>query len=168
MRLVIANSALRASLAIYHLISNALSWNKCKKNSQLCYAFCTFSVAWQLMNSVYLLALMGNRSLPPDSQRETAMFIFAMVVREKARDDFRPFPDGVFFWLLWRSKITVWGQLCLICMEEFSTCWVVEGKNKLSTAAVHWRQRLRLFVHDQGDTFLLCIPFLFLLTNFRS
>ena len=29
MRLVIANSALRASLAIYHLISNALSWNKC-------------------------------------------------------------------------------------------------------------------------------------------
>ena len=27
MRLVIANSALRASLAIYHLISNARSWN---------------------------------------------------------------------------------------------------------------------------------------------
>ena len=27
MRLVIANSALRASLAIYHLISNAHSWN---------------------------------------------------------------------------------------------------------------------------------------------
>ena len=29
MRLVIANSALRASLAIYHLISNASSWNNC-------------------------------------------------------------------------------------------------------------------------------------------
>ena len=29
MRLVIANSALRASLAIYHLISNAHSWNNC-------------------------------------------------------------------------------------------------------------------------------------------
>ena len=29
MRLVIANSALRASLAIYHLISNARSWNNC-------------------------------------------------------------------------------------------------------------------------------------------
>ena len=28
-RLVIANSALRASLAIYHLISNARSWNNC-------------------------------------------------------------------------------------------------------------------------------------------
>ena len=28
-RLVIANSALRASLAIYHLISNAHSWNNC-------------------------------------------------------------------------------------------------------------------------------------------
>ena len=29
MRLIIANSALRASLAIYHLISNARSWNNC-------------------------------------------------------------------------------------------------------------------------------------------
>ena len=29
MRLVIANSALPASLAIYHLISNARSWNNC-------------------------------------------------------------------------------------------------------------------------------------------
>ena len=29
MRLVIANSALRASLAIYHLISNARSWKNC-------------------------------------------------------------------------------------------------------------------------------------------
>ena len=29
MRLVIANSALRASLAIYHLVSNARSWNNC-------------------------------------------------------------------------------------------------------------------------------------------
>ena len=29
MRLVIANSALRASVAIYHLISNARSWNNC-------------------------------------------------------------------------------------------------------------------------------------------
>ena len=29
MRVVIANSALRASLAIYHLISNARSWNNC-------------------------------------------------------------------------------------------------------------------------------------------
>ena len=29
MRLVIANSALRASLAIYNLISNARSWNNC-------------------------------------------------------------------------------------------------------------------------------------------
>ena len=29
MRLVTANSALRASLAIYHLISNARSWNNC-------------------------------------------------------------------------------------------------------------------------------------------
>ena len=29
MRLVIANSALRTSLAIYHLISNARSWNTC-------------------------------------------------------------------------------------------------------------------------------------------
>ena len=29
MRLVIANSALWASLAIYHLISNARSWNNC-------------------------------------------------------------------------------------------------------------------------------------------
>ena len=29
MRLVIANSALRASLAIYYLISNAHSWNNC-------------------------------------------------------------------------------------------------------------------------------------------
>ena len=29
MRLVIANWALRASLAIYHLISNARSWNNC-------------------------------------------------------------------------------------------------------------------------------------------
>ena len=29
MRLVIANSALRTSLAIYHLISNARSWNNC-------------------------------------------------------------------------------------------------------------------------------------------
>ena len=29
MRLVIGNSALRASLAIYHLISNARSWNNC-------------------------------------------------------------------------------------------------------------------------------------------
>ena len=28
-RLVIANLALRASLAIYHLISNARSWNNC-------------------------------------------------------------------------------------------------------------------------------------------
>ena len=28
-RVVIANSALRASLAIYHLISNARSWNNC-------------------------------------------------------------------------------------------------------------------------------------------
>ena len=28
-RLVIANSALRASLAIYHIISNARSWNNC-------------------------------------------------------------------------------------------------------------------------------------------
>ena len=28
-RLVIANSALRTSLAIYHLISNARSWNSC-------------------------------------------------------------------------------------------------------------------------------------------
>ncbi len=27
--IVIANSALRASLAIFHLISNALSWNNC-------------------------------------------------------------------------------------------------------------------------------------------
>ena len=27
--MVIANSALRASLAIYHLISNARSWNNC-------------------------------------------------------------------------------------------------------------------------------------------
>ena len=26
---IIANSALRASLAIYHLISNARSWNNC-------------------------------------------------------------------------------------------------------------------------------------------
>ena len=35
MRLVIANSALRASLAIYHLISNARSWNNCQLlNSQ--------------------------------------------------------------------------------------------------------------------------------------
>ena len=30
MRLVIANSAIRASLAIYHLISNARSWNNCE------------------------------------------------------------------------------------------------------------------------------------------
>ena len=30
MRLVIANSRLRTSLAIYHLISNARSWNNCK------------------------------------------------------------------------------------------------------------------------------------------
>ena len=30
MRLVIANSALRASLAIYHLISNARSWDNCE------------------------------------------------------------------------------------------------------------------------------------------
>ena len=29
MRVVIANSALRASLAIHHLISNARSWNNC-------------------------------------------------------------------------------------------------------------------------------------------
>ena len=29
MRLVIANSALRVSLATYHLISNARSWNNC-------------------------------------------------------------------------------------------------------------------------------------------
>ena len=29
MRLVIANSALGASLAIYHLISNVRSWNNC-------------------------------------------------------------------------------------------------------------------------------------------
>ena len=29
MRLVIANSAPRASLAIYHLISNVRSWNNC-------------------------------------------------------------------------------------------------------------------------------------------
>ena len=29
MRLIIANEALRASLAIYHLISNARSWNDC-------------------------------------------------------------------------------------------------------------------------------------------
>ena len=29
MRLIIASSALRASLAIYHLISNARSWNNC-------------------------------------------------------------------------------------------------------------------------------------------
>ena len=29
MRLVIANSALRASLPIYHLIFNARSWNNC-------------------------------------------------------------------------------------------------------------------------------------------
>ena len=29
MRLVIVNSALQASLAIYHLISNARSWNNC-------------------------------------------------------------------------------------------------------------------------------------------
>ena len=29
MRLVIANSALRALLAIYHLISNGRSWNNC-------------------------------------------------------------------------------------------------------------------------------------------
>ena len=29
MTLVIADSALRASLAIYHLISNARSWNNC-------------------------------------------------------------------------------------------------------------------------------------------
>ena len=29
MRLVMANSALRASLAIYHLISNTRSWNNC-------------------------------------------------------------------------------------------------------------------------------------------
>ena len=29
MRLVIASSALRASLAIYHFISNARSWNNC-------------------------------------------------------------------------------------------------------------------------------------------
>ena len=28
--MIIANSALRASLANYHLISNALSWNNCK------------------------------------------------------------------------------------------------------------------------------------------
>ena len=28
-QMIIANSALRASLAIYHLISNARSWNKC-------------------------------------------------------------------------------------------------------------------------------------------
>ena len=27
--MIIANSALRASLAIYHLISNASSWNNC-------------------------------------------------------------------------------------------------------------------------------------------
>ena len=27
--MIIANSALRASLAIYHLISNAYSWNDC-------------------------------------------------------------------------------------------------------------------------------------------
>ena len=27
--IIIANSALRASLAIYHLISNARSWNNC-------------------------------------------------------------------------------------------------------------------------------------------
>ena len=27
--MIIANSALRASLAIYHLISNARSWNNC-------------------------------------------------------------------------------------------------------------------------------------------
>ena len=27
--MIIANSALRASLAIYHLISNAPSWNNC-------------------------------------------------------------------------------------------------------------------------------------------
>ena len=27
--MIIANSALRASLAIYHLISNACSWNNC-------------------------------------------------------------------------------------------------------------------------------------------
>ena len=30
MRLVIANSVLRASLAIYHVISNARSWNNCQ------------------------------------------------------------------------------------------------------------------------------------------
>ena len=29
MRLVIANSALRASMAIYHLISNNREWNNC-------------------------------------------------------------------------------------------------------------------------------------------
>ena len=28
--MIIANSALRASLAIYHLISNARSWNNCE------------------------------------------------------------------------------------------------------------------------------------------
>ena len=32
MRLVIANEALRASLAIYHLISNARSWNNCGRH----------------------------------------------------------------------------------------------------------------------------------------
>ena len=30
--MIIANSALRASLAIYHLISNARSWNNCKQH----------------------------------------------------------------------------------------------------------------------------------------
>ena len=33
--MIIANSALRASLAIYHLISNARSWNNCLNIQQM-------------------------------------------------------------------------------------------------------------------------------------
>ena len=45
--MIIANSALRASLAIYHLISNARSWNNC----QIMIADSTELLAYQLIEA---------------------------------------------------------------------------------------------------------------------
>ena len=52
--MIIANSALRASLAIYHLISNKREWNNCfiKNNQEILLDFADFALEEQLEDNL--------------------------------------------------------------------------------------------------------------------
>ena len=75
---VIANSVLRASLAIYHLVSNARSWNNCLRTVPTflsAHTFCASPKPWFSSTRALGLTLTQSTTLSRTRQNESKIFL---------------------------------------------------------------------------------------------